>query len=850
MTKRLFFPTIAMVLCCLSTQAQSFKLNESGYFNNGGVDVMSFSDFYPEGHQGGVTIIMNGKRLCANGDIRFEPTPGQWQPVPAQLNRKVEADKIVTNLMFPDTTRHNTGFNPMFYPDVRLKYKVTLEPQGAGLLVTVDLESPIPDALVGRAGFNLELFPGELFGKPWIMDNHTGVFPQQPNSPVIEQKSYLDISVGDFKPKRSQAANLEHLNATGYSPYRADEVIAEPYATGRSFVMNPNDKLSKITIKTLTSDLQLYDGRMNHNNGWFVLHSDIPAGATNGAVKWYIEPEVVAGWQYKPVVQTSQVGYLPNQPKTAIIEMDRKSEMLSEATLIRYDADGEKVVKRMPVEEWQGSFLRYNYAKADFSDVKTPGLYTVKYGESTSTLFRIDNDVYDRGVWQPVIEYFLPVQMCHMRVSEKYRVWHDLCHMDDARMAMEGSHIDGYAQMHDNLTSYDELDMVHGLNVGGWHDAGDFDLRVESQSDECYVLTMAYEMFHPNIDVTAIDQNSHTVEIHQPDGKNDILQQIEHGALTVVNGYLALGRLYRGIICNTIRQYVLLGDASAMTDGIPGNDDDRWVFTENNPSREMSTAAALAASSRALKGYNDTLSAHCLGIARQIFESQTSANTSGMARFGFGNMGKVQTAAELYIATGEQQYLDYILTNWNTCVRSISNCGWYLARIEKIMETQDQYSEQVTAFKEALKKYSESLDKQSLQTPYGVPYRPSIWGAGWDIESFGYRHYFLVKEYPEIFSDNQVFNALNFILGCHPGINQRSFAGGSGTQSTIVGYGLNRADWSYIPGGVVSGTALIQPDFPELLEFPYLWQQVEYCLGGDSTHYMFLVLAAMSLLGI
>jgi len=53
---------------------------------------------------------------------------------------------------------------------------------------------------------------------------------------------------------------------------------------------------------------------------------------------------------------------------------------------------------------------------------------------------------------------------------------------------------------------------------------------------------------------------------------------------------------------------------------------------------------------------------------------------------------------------------------------------------------------------------------------------------------------------------------------------------------------------SYIPGGVVSGTALIRPDFPELLTFPFLWQQVEYVMGGGSSHYMFLVLAAQQLL--
>ena len=105
------------------------------------------------------------------------------------------------------------------------------------------------------------------------------------------------------------------------------------------------------------------------------------------------------------------------------------------------------------------------------------------------------------------------------------------------------------------------------------------------------------------------------------------------------------------------------------------------------------------------------------------------------------------------------------------------------------------------AFRKALTGYEQELNKQVQETPYGVPYRPNIWGAGWDIQRFGFQHYFLTTAYPEIFPKAPVFNALNFILGCHPGSNQASFASGVGAQSATVGYGLNRADWSYIPGG-------------------------------------------------
>jgi hypothetical protein len=54
--------------------------------------------------------------------------------------------------------------------------------------------------------------------------------------------------------------------------------------------------------------------------------------------------------------------------------------------------------------------------------------------------------------------------------------------------------------------------------------------------------------------------------------------------------------------------------------------------------------------------------------------------------------------------------------------------------------------------------------------------------------------------------------------------------------------------WYYIPGGMVSGTSLIRPDFPELKEgFPYLWQQSEYVMPGAAS-YIFCVLAADDLL--
>ncbi|MDR1356334.1 MAG: glycoside hydrolase family 9 protein, partial [Tannerellaceae bacterium] len=837
--KNIIYSLSLLCLCGWAPlQAQDFKLNtDAGYFQNRGVDVMAFDDIYPEGHQSGVSIIMHGNRVATNGDIRFEPTPGQWQPVPVQRKRTPDgaANTITTSLSFPDSSRHLRGFNPMIYPDFLFNYTVTVKGQGGSVVVTVDLDRPVPPEFAGKLGFNLELFPGALFGKPWIMDGKQGIFPQQPNGPTLSQPANY-AHTGSFNP--APLSDAEHLSGHGhgFNPIKADDIIAEPYAVGKRFTVRPDDTYNKFTIETRGTELKLYDGRMNHNNGWFVVRSDVPTGVTKGAIEWVITPNVVNDWLYPAVIQTSQLGYHPNQPKTAFIELDKRDLRRDKPQLYRITENGRQEISLAAGQEW-GQFLRYNYVKFDFSSIKEEGLYQVQYGSSTSSVFRIASDIYERGAWQPVLEYFLPVQMCHMRVNEKYRVWHDLCHEDDARMApVNFNHIDGYSQGPSTLTKYQPGDVVPGLNIGGWHDAGDFDLRVESQAGESYILALAYEAFKTDYDATSIDQINRVTEIHQPDGKADMLQQVENGALTVVGAYRALGRLYRGIICNDLRQYVLLGDAGAMTDGIMGNDDDRWVFTENNPMRELTTAAELAAVARVLKGFNDTLSMQSLEAARELFRVTEVSNP-------FLKSAKVHAATELFLTTGDKIYKDYLLSETDFIVQSIARVGWFIGRAEKAMKD----SKFTKAIRDALPGLREQLEKQAAETPYGIPYRPRIWGAGWDIQQLGYNYYFLHKAYPEIFGPDMVYNALNFILGCHPGSNTASFASGVGAKSATVGYGLNRADWSYIPGGVVSGTALIRPDFPELLEFPYLWQQVEYVLGGGSSHYMFLVLAARQL---
>jgi len=45
-------------------------------------------------------------------------------------------------------------------------------------------------------------------------------------------------------------------------------------------------------------------------------------------------------------------------------------------------------------------------------------------------------------------------------------------------------------------------------------------------------------------------------------------------------------------------------------------------------------------------------------------------------------------------------------------------------------------------------------------------------------------------------------------------------------------YGNNRADNTFIPGGVIPGYVVIKPDFPECIDdFGFLWFEDEYVIG-------------------
>ncbi|MCB0565692.1 MAG: glycoside hydrolase family 9 protein [Phaeodactylibacter sp.] len=800
--------------------AQALQLNEQGYFEKPGVNVFVFSNWYnglfSDSKISGVEIIHHGVRTATNGDVRLQNTPEQWDAIPQFVERKVD-------------TAGNSIEAFLMYPDYDFNYSIKAVAHEEEVRLSVHLEKPLPEALRNRAGLNLEFLPAAYFEKAFLADGQPGTFPLYPGGPMVKQPG------GATTPR--------------------------PLAGGKKFVLAPEDPERRVSIEARIGSLSLYDGRNKAQNGWYVLRTLIPSGKTGKVVEWALRINGIPGWVRPPMIAHSQVGYHPDQKKVAVIELDKNDRPLPTARLMKLDENGASREVLMGGARAWGQYNRYNYLSFDFSPVEEEGLYVIEYGQQRTNPFPIGRFVYDKA-WQPTLDVFFPVQMDHMTVNEAYRIWHGASHLDDALQApVSHEHFDLYAQGPATDTPFQPGEHIPGLNIGGWYDAGDYDIRTPTHYYVVMNLVHTWEDFRIERDETTIDQATRYVDIHRPDGQPDLLQQIEHGVLALIAQHRAVGHAIPGIVSAHLHTYHHLGDGSTKTDNLvynpeldslesdgftSGSFDDRWAFTSKSTPLNYGSIAALAAASRALRGYNDELATECLSTAENAWLEEQShepdlfhhGNTTG----GRLDDEELKATVELLLTTKKDRYRLSLLEQWATIENRFAQSAALAVRAIPLMD--EAYAEKLEGL---ARKYKEQIHLYEKENPFGVPIATGGWAGSGQVIAFAQTNYLLHKAFPAIFEEEDVFKGLAYLYGCHPG-SDVSFVSGVGTVSKKVAYGTNRADYSFIAGGIVPGVLILQPDFPENKEdWPFLWGENEYVISVGSS-YLYLVNAVRDLL--
>ena len=812
---------------------QDLKLNDLGYFETQGVNVLVYNNLFTGGFNdektAGIELIHHGVRTAQGGAVRLSNTPEQWDLVPAIPIRTVDtlANKIESTLR---------------YEDYDFDSRVIVSARGKGVEISVYLDKPVPAALEGAAGFNLEFLPSQYWNKTFLMDGRPNRFPRyvvgntitRPNSEKIKQfkgyKTYDDRGTGKF---------IDPL----------------PLETGRTILMAPEDPERLVKITSEDADLMLFDGRILAQNGWFVVRSLLPAGKTGKVLTWTVEPNAIKGWIREPNIGFSQVGYIPSQPKVSVIELDKKDKPLAKASIYKVGDDGNATeVFSGKIVPW-GDYFKYHYVKFDFSSVNTPGIYYIQYGDIKTNNFLIENNVYDK-MTDATSDIWIPIHMNHMFVNEAYRVWHGEPFKEGYLQAPAPTdHFDMHRQGPTTDTKYKGLELIPGLNIGGFFDAGDFDIETGSNIGVVQNFVQTWEYFKPLRDQTFVDQKQRYVDLHRPDGTPDILQFIEHGTLNLLAQAEIIGHMASTLSNSVLDNYHHLGDAASITDGLPYNPnlgpyevardgrssgvkDDMWAFTSRNPGTDLRAATMFAAASRALKGYNDNLSARALKQSKRLLKEATellAKQPQGPAgrSFGSADMG---TNLQLYISTGEQQYIDkFQELLWPALERNVS--GSILTALHAIPHMDASYKEKLRPY---VVKYKEYVDEMEQDNPYGVPIGLGNWAGSGGVVSFGTTICFANMHFPDIIDASHAFKTTNWLFGCHPYHNYSLVATLGATRPKAVFYGNNRADFSFIPGNVAPGILFRQPDhFENYDDWPFLWGQNEGTIGGNTSYLIF-----------
>ena len=789
-------------------RAQNLKLNALDYFERQGVNVLVFSNSFNGGFNdeknSGIEIIHHGVRTVQGGAVRLNNTPEQWDLVPKMTNRKVN--------------RENGSIEvTMRYDDYDFDSRVVVTAKGKAVEIAVWLDKPVPQALAGEAGFNIEFLPSQYWLKTFTMDGRLGRLPRYATSQTITRPN-------SEKPR--QFKGFKTYDDRGTNRF----VDALPIETGHRVVMATDAPERMISISSEDAELKLYDGRMLAQNGWYVLRSVLPAGRTGKVMTWMVEPYAIPGWIREPNIGFSQIGYTPEQPKVAVIELDKNDAPQTTARLMRMKEDGttEKAFEGA-VTSW-GPYYKYNYVKFDFSAVRQPGVYFIQYGETKSNDFLIDEHVYDK-ITDATTDVWVPIHMNHMYVNEGYRTWHGEPFKEGYLQAPPSDHFDLHTQGTNTDTKYKPYELIPGLNIGGFFDAGDFDIETGSNINVVQNLIRTWDLFKPQRDETFVSQQQRYVDLHRPDGVPDILQFIEHGILNLVAQAEQIGHMAQTLSNSVLDNYHHLGDAASITDGLhydpslkpyevsadgkrSGTPDDMWAFTTRNPRLDLQAAGVFTSAARVLRGYNDSLAERAQKQADRLRKEAQEL----LAKHPRRRNAQADADNEWLTGVGD------VARNLQTALDSIPM-------------KDEAYREKLRPAVERFNDYIHSFDKQN---PYGVPIGLGNWAGVNMVLNFGITVNYAHIYYPDIVSKDEVYRVANWLYGCHPYHNYSFVAVVGAARPKQVFYGNNRADFSAIPGNVAPGLLFRQPDhFENFDDWPFLWGQNEGTIAGNTQYIIF-----------
>jgi endoglucanase len=408
-------------------------------------------------------------------------------------------------------------------------------------------------------------------------------------------------------------------------------------------------------------------------------------------------------------IRLNQLGYLPGSPKNIVVvgSVSGKFALVDTAGNIVFTGKLENA------GEWKLS--GENVKIASITEFNTPGTYRILVGDlGLSYPFRIGKSVYDNVFAASMKAYYL--HRVSTPVEEKYagKFSHPMAHPDDKCFYHPSS-----GRKSGTMSS-----------PGGWYDAGDYNKYIVNAGvTVSFLLTFAE--YYPE----AMPDNSLNIP-ESGNGISDLLDEVRYELNWAETMQDTDGGVFFKLTSKGFSGFVR-----------PEEDKSERFVVGKSTSSSLNFAAIFAQAGRVWKSTDPGLSGRYIAEASKAWDwavknpSVVYTNPPDISTGAYSHSDFKQdffwAAAELFVTTGEQKYLDYLKSNpisfsftvsesWRNYLK---NLGYYTLLLPSsgLPETDKE------ALKSQLIAEADIQMKNLEDCPYRQPLGTFVWGSNSDI---------------------------------------------------------------------------------------------------------------------
>ena len=459
-------------------------------------------------------------------------------------------------------------------------------------------------------------------------------------------------------------------------------------------------------------------------------------------------------------IQVDQIGYRPNDYKTATIRIEDTNSVSDSVNLegkIDYDfrvidvINNEVVYEGKTTSKTTSRYTGEVNKFADFSELTKPGKYVVETDtQGKSYEFEIKDDVYS-DIFKASMKMFY-LQRCGCAIEKKYagKYAHPECHNTKARIYGTKEYIDV---------------------SGAWHDAGDYGRYIVAAAKSVVDLMMAYEFYPEAMSVDFdVPKNSN--------GLPDILEEIKYELDWMLKMQdKKTGGVYHKVTCAGFPGFIM-----------PEKETEELIVS---PISDTATCDFAAAMAYAYRIYKDEKYLSAAKRAMEFLEKNSAGefiNPEGIVTGEYGDPRTIDeffwAYAEMYKTTGDKKYesalkkINFDDVPGELSWKEVGDYGFYAyitAPFDKDEKLSSKCLERLE--QENKEKYNKFRKDAYRGTIYGYYY----WGCNMELANNAMRGIILDRINGTDNYREMAQAQLHYILGNNP--NAKCFVTGFGKDS-------------------------------------------------------------------